>query len=189
MTASPHEMPDSREMPPLREWRQWLAWAASHDTHPLIQFIKYGIAGGFALFTDLLFFTLANLYLFPIDQGMGPVSPLEGGLGSFFSWSRTLLSDPSVVNYIRCNTVGFLTSNVVAYLLNVKWVFRGGRHRKHLEVTLFLLVSFISFLVGTALGAMLVGSLGWNEYLAKAGNVVAAVLINYVCRKFIVFQG
>lgn len=189
MTAAPPELSAPRSMPPVREWRAWLAWAASHDTHPFIQFIKYGIAGCFALFTDLLFFTLANLFLFPIDQGMAPVAPPSGGLAAFGEWIRLLLADPAVINYIKCNTLGFLTANVVAYVLNVKWVFQGGRHRKHLEVTLFLVVSFIAFLVGTALGALLVGSFGWNEYLAKAGNIVAAVMINYVCRKFVVFKG
>lgn len=175
-------------MPPIREWRAWLAWAASHDTHPLIQFIKYGIAGGFALLTDLVFFTLSNLFLFPIDPDSS-VSLPTGGLAALGPWLSEMRHDPSVINYVRCNFIGFLFSNVTAYLLNVKWVFRGGRHRRHLEITLFFAASVVAFVLGTAIGAFLVGSFGLNEYLAKAGNVVGAVLINYACRKFIVFKG
>ncbi|MCC5847986.1 MAG: GtrA family protein [Verrucomicrobia bacterium] len=178
-----------REIPPIREWRQWLAWAASHDAHPLIQFLKYGIAGGLALFTDVFFFTLSNLFLFPIDPGATSLEMPSGGFGEWVEWMRIMRADPSVINYVRCNIIGFLFSNVVAYVLNVKWVFRGGRHPKHMEMFLFLLVSFVAFLLGTAIGAFLVGTFGLNEYLAKAGNVVAAILINFVFRKFVVFQG
>jgi len=162
---------------PLRER---LRMAASHEAPPWIQFLKYGIAGGFALLTDLIVFTLANLYLFPIGEGEA--------LG-FRDLLHSLGSDPRVINYLRCNLLAFVFSNVVAYFLNVKWVFRGGRHRRHLEITLFLLASFAAFVLGSLIGAFLLGALGWNEYFAKAGNVVGAVLINFLCRKFIVFKG
>jgi putative flippase GtrA len=97
--------------------------------------------------------------------------------------------DPRVLNYFRCNLVAFLFSNGVAYVLNFKWVFRSGRHSRHLEILLFFGVSFVSFLLGTAVASVLVSGFGLHEYIAKLGDVIAAVLINYVCRKFLIFHG
>lgn len=178
-----------RDMPPVREFRVWLAWAASHDAPPLIQFIKYGMAGVLAMGTDVLFFTLANVFLFPIGEASDSVSRPLSEYAFVFAWLEVMAADPRVVNYLKCNLIGFLFANVVAYFLNVKWVFRTGRHRRHLEITLFLLVSVFSFLLGSALGAYLVGRFGLNEYLAKGGNIFASILISYLCRKFWVFNG
>ena len=177
------------DMPPVRELRAWLVWAASHDAPPLIQFAKYGMAGVMAMGTDLVFFTLANLFLFPIGEAVDSVTRPLADYPSLAAWLEAMASDPRVVNYLRCNLIGFFFSNLVAYYLNVKWVFRGGRHRRHLEITLFFLVSIIAFVIGSALGAYLLGRFGLNEYLAKGGNIVAAIFINYVCRKFMIFNG
>lgn len=177
------------DMPPFRSFRVWLRWAGSHDAPPLIQFLKYGLAGVAAMGTDLLFFTLANLFLFPVGDEIGRAAPALAESESFRVWLEALAADPRVVNYLRCNVIGFLFANGVAYGLNFKWVFKPGRHRRHIEIMLFLLVSAVSFLIGSALGAYLVGRFGMNEYLAKAGNIVAAVMINYLCRKFWVFKG
>ncbi len=177
------------DMPPVREFRTWLVWAASHDAPPLIQFVKYGLAGVLAMGTDLLVFTLANLFLFPIgDAGHSGTPPLTE-FSTLWGWLSEIMADPRVINYLKCNLLAFFFANAVAYVLNVKWVFRPGRHRRHLEITLFLVVSVVSFVLGSALGAYLVGRFGLNEYLAKGGNIVASVLINYVCRKFWVFRG
>lgn len=176
------------DMPPVRGFRRWLAWAASHDAPPLIQFVKYGLAGVMALATDVLFFTLSDLFLFPIGAEGARVIPLSE-YETVWAWLGAMGSDVRVVNYLRCNLIGFIFSNFVAYSLNIKWVFRPGRHRRHLEITLFLLVSVIAFMLGSALGAYLVGRFGLNEYLAKSGNLVAAILVNYLCRKFWVFKG
>ncbi len=169
-----------RSSPASISLRERIRLAASHDAHPLVQFLKYGIAGGFALLTDLVVFTLANLYLFPIG---------EAGPAAMPDLLHSLQSDPRVLNYLRCNLLAFVFSNLVAYVLNLKWVFRGGRHSRHLEITYFLLASFVAFLLGSLIGAFLLGALGWNEYLAKAGNVVGAVLINFLCRKYLIFKG
>ncbi|MCC5843656.1 MAG: GtrA family protein [Verrucomicrobia bacterium] len=177
------------DMPPVREFRTWLVRAASHDAPPLIQFVKYGMAGVLAMGTDLLVFTLANLFLFPIGEAAESVTRPLADYPSLWAWMDSILSDPRVANYLKCNLTAFFFANAVAYVLNVKWVFRAGRHRRHLEITLFLLVSVVSFLLGSALGAYLVGRFGMNEYLAKGGNIVAAILINYLCRKFWVFKG
>jgi putative flippase GtrA len=49
-------------------------------------------------------------------------------------------------------------------------------------------VSLFSFVVGTAVASVMVGVYGINEYVAKISDVIFAILINYLCRKFLVFQ-
>jgi len=178
-----------KDMPPLREGRAWLAYVASHDAHPFIQFVKYGLAGVCALATDVLFFALADFFVFPIGEGLAGSPTLPDSLAGIGQWLSDMREDPRVLNYIRCSVIGFLFSNVVAYYTNLKWVFRGGRHKRHVEMALFFTVSLVAFVIGVALGSFLVGSFHLNAYVAKAGNVVAAILINYLCRKFLVFKG
>lgn len=174
-------MADASPAPTLRDrLREQIRLFASHDAPPLIQFLKYGIAGGFAMMADLIAFTLSNIFLFPIGEG--------DALG-MQDLLRSLGSDPRVQNYLRSNLIGFVFGNAVAYVLNLKWVFQGGRHHRAVEITLFLLASLVAFILGSFIGAFLLGALGWNEYMAKAGNIVGAVLINFVCRKFFVFKG
>lgn len=177
------------DMPPFREWRAFLAYAMSHDAHPFIQFVKYGIAGVGALATDLAFFYMAEWLFFPIEKAQAAGMAMPQSLAQLGEWFHTMAQDLRVQNYIWCNVVGFAASNVVGYWLNVKFVFRGGKHHPAVEITLFVLVSFIAFVFGTALGSLLVGSFGLSHHLAKLGNIVAAILINYVCRKFLIFHG
>ena len=42
-------------------WNHYL----SHDAPPLVQFIKYGLAGGVATAVHILTFFIAGFYLFP----------------------------------------------------------------------------------------------------------------------------
>ncbi len=138
---------------------------------------------------NVLFFAVFIEWVFPIPEGVSPETPPPTlQWGEMGAWLRDLGRDPRVANYVKANVVAFLAANVVAYVLNFKWVFESGRHSRGLEITLFFAISSVSFLLGTALASVLVGSYGINEYVAKAGDIVAAILINYVCRKFIIFK-
>lgn len=176
-------------LPPWWDMKGWLRAILSREHHPLLQFIRYGLAGGLAMIANVLFFAVFIEWVFPIPAGAAPetASPTLQW-GEIGEWIRDLGRDPRVANYVKANAVAFLAANVVAYVLNFKWVFESGRHSRGLEIILFLGVSFFSFLLGTALASVLVGSYGLNEYLAKAGDIVAAILINYVCRKFLIFK-
>lgn len=178
---------DLEGMPPIKEWRAWLKVAASHDAHPLIQFVKYGLAGVGALATDLLFFYLAEAFLFPVDPDTDGIG--FRGIDQILPWLSDLMAEESVRHYALNSCVGFVFSCAVAYLLNIKWVFKPGKHSRHKEITLFFVVAVVAFVLGTALGSFLVGSFGWSIHFAKAGNIVAAILINYLCRKFLIFHG
>lgn len=176
-------------LPPPRDVKGWIRAVLSSERHPVLQVIRYGLAGVAAMAANLLFFALAEQTLFPVPSAGAVETPaFPGRLSELGRWLGELGGDPRVLNYIRCNVVAFFMANGVAYLLNFKWVFQGGRHSRRVEVFLFFLVSMISFVVGTALASALVGGFGVNEYLAKIGDVLAAVAINFVCRKFLIFQ-
>jgi len=92
-------------------------------------------------------------------------------------------------NAIVANTFAFLISNFVAYLLNIWFVFRSGRHHRLVELGLFYAVSGVSFVIGTSLMGWLILHFGMMTTLAFGGNIIAAILINFVMRKFVIFKG
>ncbi len=139
----------------------------SHDAHPLVQFAKYGVAGGLATLTFAGVFALVTQYWLPVE-------------------------DSSRFNYTLASVIAFIPSNVVAYTTNIRWVFKPGRHGRGKEVTLFLSASTLAFCIGTPLGQWAVNYfdlLGPLRYIALGISIVASVLVNYGCRKFLIFKG
>jgi putative flippase GtrA len=160
-------------------WNHYL----SHDAPPLVQFVKYGLAGGFATAIHILTFFLAGFLLFPCVTADDPLVKLFG------------LAAPVVAEALRArnavlsNLVAFLVSNTVCYIINRWFVFRPGRHHVVLEFLLFLAVSAISMTVGTTLMGVLIQRFGIQTTYAFGVNILSSLAINYVMRKFFVFQG
>ncbi len=156
------------------------------DAHPAIQFIKYGIAGGIATAThQIIFFSLALTVL----PAMGTTG-LDAWLTGFLGVEIDPLPPQTVqLHYVINNVIGFVIANFVAYFINFHWVFHPGRHSRTIEVTLFFIVSIVSFLVGTLIGVMIMQVMGGAAVISQVCNIFAAVMINYVCRKYIVFKG
>ena len=88
-----------------------------------------------------------------------------------------------------CNVLAFMFSNMVAYNLNVLWVFEAGKHPFIIEISLFYCVSGLSMLIGTLLMGLLIKRFGILTTYAFAANIVSAVMINYAVRKFFIFHG
>jgi putative flippase GtrA len=176
---------DFSGLPKLWDVKGWLKAILSREPHPLLQFIRYGIAGVAAMIANVGFFVICSRWIFVNPDGASS-TPVE--FTGLVNWLSEMGQDPRVANYVKANVVAFLTSNVVAYILNFKWVFQSGRHSRHLEIFLFFLVSLISFVIGTAVASILVGSFGVHPYIAKGSDIVFAILINYLCRKFLVFK-
>ena len=96
------------------------------------------------------------------------------------------------------NTIAFALSTVVAYILNVAFVFTSGRHSKQKEIILFVGVSLTSYVGGMVAVDLVFRYLGNIEALAgvtrflsviaNLGFAVTSAMVNYVCRKFIIFQ-
>ena len=153
-----------------------------HEASPLVQFIKYGIAGGAATATNIIVFFLLGWLVLPCLTDADPLVKLLG------------LQVPEITESARvwragiCNTIGFVVSNLFCYLLNRLFVFKPGRHVWFVEMLLFLAGSGISFVIGLGLQTILIRC-GVQTTPAFAANIVVAVLLNYVTRKFFIFKG
>ncbi len=156
------------------------------EAHPAIQFIKYGIAGGLATAAhQLVFFTLS----FTLLPAMGTTG-LDAWVAEFLKLTvQEVPQRVAQLNYVINNILGFVVGNFVAYFINFYWVFHPGRHSRTIEITLFFVVSIISFLVGTFIGVIIMQYSSGAAIVSQIGNIFAAVMINYVCRKYIVFKG
>jgi putative flippase GtrA len=165
------------------------------EAHPAVQFVKYALAGGIAtaVHTSIFFFLswkvfpalqaedqavqLVNwirLQLLGLDTGM-MVQPVEEALrGRWF-----------IVN----SAIAFVFSNLTCYVINAIWVFKPGRHERHVEVTLFFAVSILSMVVGTALAWGLIHFFGFTTTSSFIGQLFASLMLNFVLRKYVVFKG
>ncbi len=154
-----------------------------HEAGPLIQFIKYGIAGGLATAVHIVIFHLFAWKVLPALQAKDAfvrmlkldVKALDDGLRSH--------------NSMIDNGLAFLLSNLVAYFLNIMWVFEAGRHHWIVEVLLFYAVSGVSVFIGTAIMGYLIKRFSMRTTYAFLANIVSAVLINFVVRKYLIFNG
>ena len=160
-------------------WNHYL----SHDAPPLVQFIKYGMAGGMATVVHVLVFFLAGFFLFPCVTQDDVLVKLFG------------LTAPAVAEALRAryavysNILAFVIANTVCYLINRWFVFRPGRHHVLLEFGLFFAVSGVSVAIGSVLMGVLIKHFAMQTTLAFGANMVSSLAINYLMRKYFVFKG
>ena len=144
----------------------------SRQVPGLIQFAKYGFCGVIATVTHIAIVYAIGL---TVNPAVGEQIPKE------LKETRTMWN----------NTAAFFLSGVVAYLLNVAFVFSPGRHDKHIEVFLFFAISAVSFFAGLFAIPLIFGAIDTNkniEHYANLGFIITSALVNFVCRKFIVFK-
>lgn len=153
-------------------------------THgPLVQFIKYGIGGGVATAVHIAVFSFMAWRVLPA------LTPDEWVVKLF------ALQVPDVPDGLRAqraainNVVAFMFSNLTAYLINILWVFQRGRHHWLQEVLYFYAVSGVSMLIGTSIQTYLIGRYGLTTTIAFGANLICALLINFVMRKYVIFKG
>ncbi len=153
------------------------------DASPLIQFIKYGLAGGVATAAHITMFHLVAWKLFPAlqeDDWFVKIFKL-----TMEEEDTKLRARNSMID----NGIAFIFSNMVAYVINIYWVFEPGRHPWYIQISLFYLVSGVSVVIGTALMGWLIRRFGMTTTYAFLANLVSALLINYAMRKFVIFNG
>lgn len=153
------------------------------EAGPLIQFVKYGISGGFATFVHILIFHLVAWKIFPSLQEDDFFIVIFG-----MTTSEVDVATRSL-NSMLSNGVAFVCSNLVAYTINIFWVFTPGRHKRFIEIGLFYLVSGISVVIGTSMMGFLIRYYGMQTTYAFSVNILSAVMINYIVRKFYIFKG
>jgi putative flippase GtrA len=149
------------------------------------QFIKYMVCGGISVGVDAAAFYLLAWLVFPCLQQSDPVAQLLRLVGFQI---RDVDAETLIRNYWIVKVICFLLSNAVVYVLNVLYVFEGGRHHRVKEVSLFFAVSVSIFLASTLLGAYLINTCGWNTSYSYLGMLMLGILLNYTLRKFIVFK-
>lgn len=99
-----------------------------------------------------------------------------------------LLRDAISINVYLAVTIAFVIATYTNYLLNLKWVFIGGKHKKNKEVLFFFLVAIGGLLITLLLMFLLV-EIGTFFYLtAKTITVFVVSFYSFFVRKYFVFQ-
>ena len=156
-------------------WRTILRRMNARDTHPMIQFIKYGICGVAATLThNVLLYVVTALWL-PAGRGM-----IVDGVA--------LEEATRVYNLKLANARVFPVGVIVAYVTNVLWVFTTGRHSRVKEFALFAITSALGFFPALFALDALAGWLGLTSTVAQLGFILTSVAVNFACRKFIIFK-
>jgi putative flippase GtrA len=154
----------------------------SHDVHPVVQFIKYGIVGGMSTGVHIVTFFLCAWQLFPCLTA-------DDITVKIFRLSVDPMTDAMrACNANFCTVIGFCISNLFCYLLNRLFVFKPGKHHIMVEFLLFFGGSSISLVVATALQDQLIRHYSMQTTYAFGANIFCALLINYATRKFLIFK-
>lgn len=187
-------MPDLRTWEAVAQGRQMLSllktawlfvrendiptlWRAlmSRNSHPLLQFLKYGLCGVLAALAHNSVMATLSLTLFPAGKGM----VVDGAV-----ISETLRSHHLVLN----NALAWPFGTIVAYWLNIRFVFTPGRHSRLVEMILFWIVSAIGFFPGAYVVHWLAEDLSLPSTVAQLGFVFTSVAVNFLTRKFVIFK-
>ena len=151
--------------------------------HSGIQFLKYSMCGGIAFAADMITFFLVAWLVFPaLTEGDFLVRIFNLQIEPVAEGVRTL-------NFVLGNIIAFIVSNMTAYILNVLFVFKSGKHSRWKELGLFYLVSGISVGLGVLVGVILIGGFGMSTTSSYVAKAVSTTLINYAARKFFIFNG
>jgi putative flippase GtrA len=153
------------------------------ETENILQFIRYIIAGCIATATHIAVFHIVAWKIFAaLQKSDWFVKTLKLKVAELDDLTRSR-------NSAKSNVLAFVISNMVAYLINIYWVFVPGRHHWALEIFFFYLISGFAMTVGTWLMVFIIRRFGILTTYAFGSNVVTAALINFFMRKFVIFAG
>ena len=141
----------------------------------LIQFGVYGMCGALATVVFIGTVIILSKTLIPAYEGMMVNGqPITDGLRA--------------TNLLINNCIAFFITNIVAYVTNIMFVFKPGRHHPVMEFLFFTLVSGISFGISQIAGPWLIHEFGVPTNVAILTNLVTSILLNFAGRKFFVFK-
>lgn len=131
------------------------------------QFFKYGVCGVLSMFV-----LIGVLYLFQFyaPAYMSEQLPVEVRQQHF----RVALF------------TAFVPSNLFAYFTNRWLVFTPGKYGFWREMTIFTVISSVSF-AGGELGKWWMIDQGFSNWAAAGAFALSSALVNFVARKFLVF--
>lgn len=162
-------------------WTQFIGDGAS--AHPIVQFLKYAFAGGIATVVHILTFYTCCWKLFP------SLTQNDIVVRIFKAKVLELPAEQRARNAVYSNVVAFFASNIVCYIINRIFVFQPGEHNVIVEFLLFLAVSAVAIVLGTAIMRWLIKRFDMQTTFAFAANLVTSLMFNYVLRKFFIFAG
>ena len=84
-------------------------------------------------------------------------------------------------------TIAFVIATYVNYLLNLKYVFEGGRHVKHKEIIYFFAIALGGLILTLTLMFILVDLINIYYLFAKPVAVFLVSIYSFLMRKYIVF--
>ena len=147
----------------------------SRDAHPFVQFIKYGLCGVAATVVHQGIFYVLSYYALPAADGM-----MVNG--------QPITDAMRYTNGIINNCIAFIPSCALAYITNVLWVFTPGKHSRTKEIAMFFGIAIVAFLAALFGGPMLIKWFGIPTWAAQLGFMITAFLVNFTCRKFLIFK-
>lgn len=150
-------------------------WLLTRDAPVSVQFAKYGACGIVGTAVLVIIAMSLSATVIPAFDGM----TIHGEPISDSLRQRNL-----VIN----NLIAFPFANLATYLLNTRLVFTPGRHHRLIEFGSFTLIAALGFLAGLLGGPLLIKHFGIPTLLAQTSLIITSALVNFLCRKFIVFQ-
>jgi len=163
--------------------RQFFGDGAS--AHPVIQFFKYAFVGGLATVVSLFSTFILARWVFPCITPDDPIVKIFSLDLPPFAGSdamRAFLYDLSWIG-------AFLVSNTFCYFLNRAFVFVPGRMKPWKEFLAFMAAGAVAMAAGLLASDPLIRFFGAPTSVGALVNMVTSVLVNYACRKFVIFKG
>ena len=95
------------------------------------------------------------------------------------------------IHYLISNICGYMSGLLVAYTLNIRWVFRYRKYEQKtkLEFSIFIVIVLIGLAISEAMIFMLVETLALPYTLAKLVSIGAIFIFNFTAKKRFLFSG
>ncbi len=114
---------------------------------------------------------------------------LVGGIAALVDWVMfALMHFVLELNYVLSAVLAFVFALAVNYVLGLKMVFTGGRHRRETEILLVTLVSIAGAGINVGTLVVLVEGFAWHTMIAKVAGTGAAFLWNFYARHRWIFH-
>ena len=160
----------------------------SHDSGAFAQFVKYGVIGVMATCVQTgIFYLLAATCLkcltaddFAVRFLGLPSVTFTGGEAWYAS--RGMLA-------AAATAIGFVLANIFCWLMNRWFVFRPGKFRWYIELTMFFGTSTAATLIALGVMKVLIDQFGMMTTLAVVVEVIVSFFVNFFIRKFVIFKG
>jgi len=91
-------------------------------------------------------------------------------------------------HYLLAGTVSFIVATFAGYVSGLRVLFRGGRHKRWIEIAFVYLASIFGFALHMGALAILVDWLQLHLFLAKVVATAVTFLWNFSARYFWIFE-